>query len=201
MGSNKSSSCNVAGALFSKVQLSVLGLMMGQPERVFSISEIIQAAASGSGAVQRELIKLTKAGLVAISLSGKRKLYQANRQSPIFEELRSILRKTVNLVDPLKSALTPYRSNIDAAFVYGSIAKGTENAQSDIDLMIIGDGLSYGDVSTALHVAEKFLRRPIHPNLMTSEEWRQRRNRKSAFVTRILEQPKLFVVGTNNELG
>jgi predicted nucleotidyltransferase len=194
------SSYGVAGALFSKVQLTVLGLLMGHPERVFSISEIIQAAASGSGAVQRELAKLTEAGLVSISWAGKRKLYQTNHRSPVFEELRSILRKTVNLVDPLKTALAPYRSNISAAFVYGSVAKGTEDAQSDVDLMIIGDGLSYGDVSAALLGVEKFLRRPIHPNLMTIDEWRQRRNRRSGFVTRIFEQPKLFVVGTDNEL-
>jgi predicted nucleotidyltransferase len=167
---------------------------------VFSISEIINAAASGSGAVQRELARLTEAGLVAISWSGKRKLYQANRHSPIFEELRGIFRKTVHLIDPLKSALTPYRSNIDAAFVYGSLAKGTENARSDVDIMIIGDGLSYGDVAAALHGVEKFVRRSIHPNLMTSDEWRQRRNRRSAFVTRIFEQPKLFVVGADNAL-
>jgi predicted nucleotidyltransferase len=196
----KSTSGGIAGALFSKVQLSVLGLLIGQPERVFSISEIIRAAASGSGAVQRELARLTGAGLVAISRSGKRKHYQANRQSPIFEELRGIFRKTVKLVDPLKMALTPYQSSIEAAFVYGSLAKGTENAQSDVDLMVIGDGLSYGELSTALHGAEKFLRRPIHPNLMTTEEWRHRRNRKSTFVSRIIEQPKLFVVGTDNEL-
>lgn len=192
---------SIAGALFSKVQLSVLGLMVAQPERLFSISEIIQAAASGSGAVQRELARLTESGLVAISKSGKRKLYQANRQSPIFEELRGIFHKTVKLVDPLRAALTPYRSNIEVAFVYGSLAKGTETARSDVDLMIIGNGLSFGEVFTALHAAEKFIRRPIHPNLMTSEEWRQRRSRKSAFVSRIIEQPKLFVVGTDNELG
>jgi predicted nucleotidyltransferase len=190
----------LAGALFSKVQLRVLGLLIGQPDRSFAISEIIQLAASGSGAVQRELEKLTAAGIVTTSFSGKRKLYQANRQSPIFTELYGLVLKTVGLLEPLKKALKPYQSNIDFAFVYGSVAKGTDNAKSDIDLMIIAEDIAYGDIFAALQSAEKNLQRPIHPNLMSIDDWRKRRTGRSAFVTRIAEQPKMFVMGTDNEL-
>ena len=190
----------LAGALFSKVQLSVLGLLIGQPDRSFRISEIIRLVGSGSGAVQRELETLTAAGIFTVNSSGNQKLYRANRQSPIFEELYGLVLKTVGLLEPLKKALKPYQSKIEIAFVYGSIAKGTDIAKSDIDLMIIGEQITYGDIFLALQNAEKTLQRPINPNLMTPDEWRQRRSNKSAFVTKILEQPKMFVLGTDNEL-
>lgn len=190
----------LAGALFSKVQLSVLGLLIGQPDRSFRISEIIRLVGSGSGAVQRELEALTAAGIFTVSSTGSQKLYGANRQSPIFEELYGLVLKTVGLLEPLKKALKPYQSKIEFAFVYGSIAKGTDIAKSDIDLMIIGEQITYGDIFLALQNAEKTLQRPINPNLMTPDEWRQRRSNKSAFVTKILEQPKMFVLGTDNEL-
>jgi predicted nucleotidyltransferase len=190
----------LAGALFSKVQLSVLGLLIGQPDRSFRISEIIRLVGSGSGAVQRELEALTAAGIFTVSSTGSQKLYGANRQSPIFEELYGLVLKTVGLLEPLKKALKPYQSKIEFAFVYGSIAKGTDIAKSDIDLMIIGEQITYGDIFLALQNAEKTLQRPINPNLMTPDEWKQRRNNKISFVTKILEQPKMFVLGTGNEL-
>jgi len=190
----------LAGALFSKVQLSVLGLLIGQPDRSFRISEIIRLVGSGSGAVQRELEALTAAGIFTVSSTGSQKLYRANRQSPIFEELYGLVLKTVGLLEPLKKALKPYQSKIEIAFVYGSIAKGTDIAKSDIDLMIIGEQIAYGDIFIALQNAEKTLQRPINPNLMTPDEWKQRRSNKSAFVTKIIEQPKLFVLGTDSEL-
>jgi predicted nucleotidyltransferase len=200
MGRKKHAAHGLAGALFSKVQLNVLGLILGQPDRPFAISEIIRLAESGSGAVQRELEKLTAAGIVTTQVIGARKFYQANRQSPIFTELHGLVLKTVGLVEPLQKALKPYQPKIDVAFVYGSVAKGTDTAKSDIDLMIIGDEISYSEVFLALHNAEKSLQRPIHPNLMTVDDWRKRRASKSAFVTRIAEQPKMFVLGTDHEL-
>jgi predicted nucleotidyltransferase len=200
MGIKQRSPNGLAGALFSKVQLSVLGLLIGQPDRSFRISEIIRLVGSGSGAVQRELETLTAAGIFTVSSSGNQKLYRANRQSPIFEELYGIVLKTVGLLEPLKKALKPYQSKIVFAFVYGSIAKGTDIAKSDIDLMIIGEQITYGDIFMALQNAEKTLQRPINPNLMTVDDWRKRRASKSAFVTKIAEQPKMFVVGTDHEL-
>jgi predicted nucleotidyltransferase len=200
MGIKQRSPNGLAGALFSKVELSVLGLLIGQPDRSFRISEIIRLVGSGSGAVQRELETLTAAGIFTVNSSGNQKLYRANRQSPIFEELYGLVLKTVGLLEPLKKALKPYQSKIEFAFVYGSIAKGTDIAKSDIDLMIIGEQITYGDIFMALQNAEKTLQRPINPNLMTPDEWRQRRSNKSAFVTKILEQPKMFVLGTDNEL-
>lgn len=190
----------LASALFSRVQLRILSLLFGQPDRAYQVTEAINLAGSGRGAVQRELERLTKAGILNRTLYRNHKLYQANRQSPVFEELRSLILKTVGLVEPLRDSLKAFRSKIDVAFVYGSIAKGADTANSDIDLLIIGDDLAYGDIFNALQKAEKTLHRPVSPNLMTRQEWRQRTSDKNPFIRKILQQPRLFIFGDDNEL-
>lgn len=191
---------SLASALFSRVQLRVLGIVIGQPDQNFQITEIIQLAGSGRGAVQRELENLSAAGIVTAKSNKRRKTYQANKDAPIFEELHSIILKTVGLLEPLKLALNPYKSKIDLAFVYGSVAKGADTAKSDIDLIIIGQGLSYSELYGSLQKAEKVLLRPINPSLMTLNEWKRKLADKNPFLTKILQQPKLFVFGTENEL-
>ena len=198
MGTNRLPS-NLSGALFSRVQSRVLGIIFGQPDQEFQLTEIISKANSGRGAVQRELEKLTEVGIVAKAAYGNRKLYHANRESPVFNELHQLVLKTVGVVDPLREALTPYRQFITSAFVYGAIAKGKDTARSDIDVMIIG-GLVYSEVFAALQQAEKHLARPVNPNLMTTSDWGRKVKAKSSFVTEILNQPKLFVVGNEDEL-
>ncbi|MEA2940668.1 MAG: hypothetical protein QOD09_1197 [Bradyrhizobium sp.] len=191
---------NLSGALFSRVQSRVLGIIFGRPDQEFQLTEIISKAGSGRGAVQRELEKLTEVGIVATAAYGNRKLYHANRESPVFHELHQLVLKTVGIVEPLREALMPYRQSIKSAFVYGSIAKSKDTASSDIDVMIIGEGLVYGEVFSALQKAEKHLARPVNPNLMTTNDWGRKVKSKSAFVTKILNQPKLFVFGNEDEL-
>jgi predicted nucleotidyltransferase len=191
---------NLSGALFSRVQSRVLAIIFGQPDQEFQLTEIISRAGSGRGAVQRELEKLTEVGIVAKAAHGNRKLYHANRESPVFHELHQLVLKTVGVVDPLREALTPYRQFITSAFVYGSIAKGKDTANSDIDVMIIGEGLAYSEVFSALQQAEKHLGRPVNPNLMAVGDWAKKVKAKSSFVTKILNQPKLFVFGNEDEL-
>lgn len=190
----------LAGALFSRVQLRLLGILFGDPGQSLSASDLIRRAKSGSGAVQRELKKLSEAGIVSVTSSGNRKLYQANRQSPIFEELHGLILKTVGLVEPLRRALNAFASEINVAFVYGSVAKGTDTAKSDIDLMIVGDDLSYGEIFAALQEAERTVARTVSPRLMTRREWNGRLLEGESFITRVLQRPKLFVLGTKNEL-
>jgi predicted nucleotidyltransferase len=199
MGTNPVPS-NLSAALFSRVQSRVLGILFGQPDQQFQLTEIISRAGSGRGAVQRELEKLTEVGIVATAAYGNRKLYHANRESPVFQELHQLILKTVGIVDPLREALTAYRQSIKSAFVYGSIAKGKDTAKSDIDVMIIGEGLVYSEVYSVLQQAEKHLARPVNPNLMTSNDWVRKVKAKSSFVTKILTQPKLFVFGNEDEL-
>jgi predicted nucleotidyltransferase len=199
MGTNPVPS-NLSAALFSRVQSRVLGILFGRPDQEFQLTEIISRAGSGRGAVQRELEKLTEAGIVAIAAYGNRKLYHANRESPVFHELHQLILKTVGIVDPLREALAPYRQLIASAFVYGSIARGKDTAKSDVDLMIVGEGLAYSEVFSALQKVENVLARTINPNLMGAGDWVKKVKAKGPFVTKILSQPKLFVFGTEDEL-
>jgi predicted nucleotidyltransferase len=200
MGTNTQPSRGVADALFSPVQQRVLGLLYGQPQRRFQSAELIRLAGSGTGATHRLLTRLADAGLVIVSRSGNQKHYQANRQSPVFTELHRLVVKTVGIVDPVRRALAPFAKQIVAAFVYGSVAKRTETAASDIDLMVISDSVSYADLFKTLQATERVLARPVNPNVMTRAEWRAKRNQAGSFVSRMAARPRLFLIGSDDDL-
>ena len=199
MGMN-TQTINLSSALFSKVQQRVLGLIFAHPDRSFYTSEIIRTVDSGTGAVERELSRLQRSGLVSVERIGNQKHYRANREAPIFEELRGLVLKTVALKEPLQAALEPYADRIETAFVYGSVAKGTDNAQSDIDLMVIGDGLNYSDLYTALQGVEDYVRRKIHPMFLTTEQWRRRSSQDGSFAKKLGTHPKLLILGSQRDL-
>lgn len=188
------------GALFTPVQQVVLGLLFGQPDRRFQSGELIRLADSGTGAVHRVLTRLADAGLVSVDRVGNQKYYQANRASPVFDELRGLIVKTSGLLGPFRAALAPLADRICAAFVYGSIAKGTDRAASDIDVMVVSDDLDYAELFSALQPVESALARTISPNLMSMAEWRRKR-KQAGFAARIAGQPRLFVLGTDDDLG
>jgi len=137
---------SLANALFSTIQQRVLAYLFGQPERSFFATELIRLAGGGSGAVQRELARLAESGLVTVTRLGTQKHYQANPKSPIFAELCAIARKTVGLAEPLREALAPLTKRITAAFVFGSVAKRSDTAASDIDVLVLSDSVDYADV-------------------------------------------------------
>ena len=130
----------MADALFPRVRQRVLGILYGNPDRSFFAREIMALAQSGAGAVQRELADLAAAGLLKVSTQGNQKHYQANEAAPVYAELRGLVLKTFGLTDVLRNALAPVAARIEAAFVFGSVAKGEDTAASDIDVMIAGDG-------------------------------------------------------------
>lgn len=190
----------LADALFSTTQQRVLGLLFGQPDRSFYARELITLVGSGSGAVQRELQSLERSGLVTTNRQGTQKHYQANPYSPVYEEICGIARKTVGLAEPLRAALSPLAPQIQAAFVYGSIAKRTDTARSDIDLMIVSDTVGYPDVMSALYAATIHLGREVSPTIYNRRELEQRLREGNAFVTRVLEQPKHWIIGGEHDL-
>jgi predicted nucleotidyltransferase len=194
-------SSGLADALFAKVQQRVLGVLFGNPHRSFYATEIIGLARSGTGAVQRELRRLEASGLVTVTRVGKQKHYQANAHSPVFAELRALVLKTSGLVDVLGSALAPVSPRIHAAFVYGSIAKGQDTAASDVDLMVISDSLTYGDLFAALEDASARLGRKVAPTIYSPKELARRVKQDNAFVIRILGQPKLWLIGDERDLA
>jgi predicted nucleotidyltransferase len=204
LGANAASSRfhrkSLADALFTKTQQRVLGVLFGQPERTFYASELIRDAGTGSGAAQRELAKLERSGLISARRIGRQKHYQANAASPLYSELRNIVLKTVGLAEPLRDALKPLSKAIRAAFVYGSVAKATDHSASDIDLMIISDSLTYGEVFGALERVTGRVARKVNPTVYTSTEFPNRARAENGFVTRLLEQPKLWVIGSENDL-
>lgn len=199
--SKKSQKSGLASALFTGTQQRVLGLLFGHPERSFYASEVISRARAGSGAVQRELARLEAAGLITARRIGSQKHYQANVQSPLFEELRSIVRKTVGLVEPLREALAPFASTIATAFVYGSVAGRTDTAQSDVDLMIISDHVTYADIFRALESTSVSLGRKINPTVYNPKEFEKRIRDRNSFVTRVLKLPKLWLIGSEHDIA
>jgi predicted nucleotidyltransferase len=191
---------NVAGALFTPVQQRVLGLLFGQPDRTFQSAEIIRLARGGTGAVHRQLARLEASGLVTARRSGNQKFYRARPDSPIYGELTALIVKTVGLTEPIRQALAGMRRAIRAAFVYGSVAKQTDRAASDIDLLVVSDTLAYSDVFEALQKTESALGRPVNPTVMALRDWKLKRSRKDSFVARLAAQPRLFVIGSESDL-
>ena len=190
---------SLADALFTTTQQRVLALLFGQPARSYFASELIELTGSGSGAVQRELKKLVSSGLVTVRRIGKQKHYQANPGSPIFGELCAIARKTVALVEPVRQALAPHAGHIRLAFIYGSVAKGTDTARSDVDLLIVADGLTLERLYSTLAPVEAHLDRRISPTLYTGKEFDTRRAAGHPFLARVLEGERLLLIGNEGD--
>ena len=191
----------VADVFFTPVQQRLLALLYGQPQRKFQSNEIIRLVNSDTGAVHRALGRMAAAELVSVESVGNQKHYQANTASPVFEDLSSLVRKTVGLRIPLQAALKPMENRISAAFVYGSVARGTERANSDIDLLVIATDLDYAQLYDALPNVEAALGRSVNPTVMTLEEWQRKLATPDSFAARIAKQPRLFIIGDDNALG
>jgi predicted nucleotidyltransferase len=190
----------LADALFTTTQQRVLGALYGQPQRSFTVSELIASTSAGSGAVQRELAKLVASGLLTMQPVGNQKRYQANAAAPIHDELVGIVQKTVGLAEPLRAALQPLAGKITAAFVFGSIAKRSDTARSDIDVMIVSGKLGYADALTALADVEEKLGRKINPIIFSRAELAKRVKSDNAFVKRVMDQPKIWLIGGEDDL-
>jgi len=200
-GPKSNSATGVAGALFSTTQQRMLGLLFGQPDRRFFANELISLTGSGSGAVQRELRRLTDSGLVTSTKEASRRYFQANAEAPLFSELRSIVLKTVAAADPLRSALAQLASQIDLAIIYGSVAKGRETAVSDVDLLVVSDLLTLEQLYSALVSAEQQLSRKVNVTLYTSAEYRRRLADRNPFLVKVLEGNHIVLTGRTRELA
>jgi predicted nucleotidyltransferase len=189
----------MADALFPKVRQRVLAVLFGTPDRSFYANEVIALAQSGSGAVQRELASLSEAGLLTVTRLGNQKHYQCNASAPVFAELRGLVLKTIGLADVLRTALAPLAGQIEAAFIYGSVARQQDTAQSDVDLMVVSPSLGYGDLFGALEGATVALGRKVNPTLYAPAQWAERIAQDSAFVTRVIQQPKIWLIGAKEQ--
>lgn len=200
MGMNRKDQVGLGAALFSKTQQRVLGLLFGNPGRSYYLNEIVRLAGVGIGAVQRELEKLSTVGLLTVKKIGNQKHYQANPESPIFEELRGIVQKTFGIADVLREVLAAIGAEIEYGFIFGSIAQGKDRVSSDIDLFVIGE-VDFVALVGALATTHERLGREINPVIMTSTEFIQKFSQNDRFVCRVMDEPKIFVRGTANDLG
>ena len=198
MGMN--SAAGIADALFPSVRHRVLGLLFGAPDRDFSTNDLIRLAGSGTGAVHREVTHLAAAGLVTVSPVGNQKRYRANRDSPVFWELRGLVVKTTGLVDPLRNALSPYSDRVVVAFIHGPAARGSDKAASEIDLVLLGDDLAEADIRRALNGAANALGRAIAVKVVSPADWRRKLAKKKGFVTKVAREPRLFIIGSEDDL-
>lgn len=186
----------LADALFGATQQRVLGLLFGQPERSFFATEIMALVGAGRGVVQRELSRLVHSGLISVEKLGNQKHYQAAQESPIYVELCSIIQKTVGLQGPIRAALEPIAGRLRLAILYGSTAKGTETASSDVDVLIVSDSLTLEELITAFAPVERLLDRRISSTIYTPREFSERQENKNPFITRLLAGPFVVLAGT-----
>jgi predicted nucleotidyltransferase len=192
----RQASPGMADALFSTTQQRVLGLLFGQPERSFYTQQLIELAGAGGGSTQRELARLQACGLVLQSMVGTQKHYRANPASPIFAELCAIARKTLGPSTALREALAPAASEVVFALLYGSVAKGTDHADSDLDVMVLSDTMTLEDATALFEHAEQRLGRTVHPTVYTLAEFRRRRARPGSFVDKVLAGENVVLLGS-----
>lgn len=190
----------ISETLFSPALQKILALLYVRVDEAFNLNEIMRLTGLGSASTQRELRRLEQSGLVLAEPVGNMRRFKANQTCPVYPELHGLLQKTVGVTGVLRAALQPMASTIDLAFVYGSIAKGTATSGSDIDLLLVADQINYGTLLTALAPAEEKLRRKINPTPYTRAEYARRYQEQQHFLMRVLEQPKLFVMGDEHDL-
>lgn len=200
MGNSNDKIRHISHALFTNTQQQILRLLFGQTDKSFYSKELVDKAGIGTGTVHRELEKLSEAGLLTVKRIGNQKHYQANPDSPIYEELKGIVRKTFGIYELFKETLAPFQNNIILAFIYGSVAKGTESTTSDIDLMLISDKITYPDLLVGFAELENQLGKKISPTIYSGKEFRNKRDLKNSFVTRIISQPKIILIGSENDI-
>ena len=191
---------NLADALFSETKQKVLSLLYRNPEKSFYINEIIRATGMGVATIKRELDRLEEAGILQKQRIGNQHHYQVEPLCPIYKELKSIVIKTSGYVDVIAEGLASLQSRIEKAFIFGSLARGTENSGSDIDLMIIGD-VSLEEVVEVLYPIQTSFGRYINPKIYSPSEWTELVAEQGEFIKDVMINPRLDVIGSSNEPG
>lgn len=194
-----STDSSLGRVLFGDTRRAILALLYGHTEEQFYLREVVRRTETALGAAQRELKKLTDAGLISRVKRGNQVYYRANSANPIFAELKSILTKTAGIRDVLRGALEPVRDRVRVAFIYGSVARGTEKPSSDIDIMVIGD-VGFSEVTSYLSGVESKLSREINPTVYPPLEYVAKLKKKNHFLRNVLEQEKVFILGDEHEL-
>jgi len=190
----------LSATLFGKTRRAVLALLYSHVEEPFYLRQIARTAGGGLGAVQRELKKLSEAGIIRRTVRGRQVYYQANPECPVYSELKSLVVKTVGVGDVLRAALVPLSDRINVAFLFGSLARGGERSSSDADVMIVGD-VTFAEVVSVLGRAQETVRREINPLVYPPEEFQSKLTADHHFLKKVLEESKFFLIGDEYELA
>ncbi len=184
----------LATVLFGKSMRAILARLYGRPDRRFYVRELARAAATPPSSLQRDLAALAAAGVIERHEDGRQVYYQANASCPIFGELKGIVTKTFGVADFLRDMLLPHAKHIRAAFVYGSVAKGTEAPGSDVDLFVIGD-LPPSRLAIDLGRINMELGRRVSLASYSVEEFVELSAQENSFITRVLHGPVIWLIG------
>lgn len=190
----------IAGKLFGMTRSRVLALLFCNSDRTFHFREIARLSGTSPGAIQRELKLLLQTGLLLRQRIGNQVHYRANSASPVFHEVKSFMIKTAGLADVLKNALHEFQDRISVAFIFGSLVKGKETQDSDVDVMIIGD-MGFSEAVTALSTTQDTLRREVNPSVYSPDEFTARVMEGNHFLNSLINEPKNFLIGDENEFG
>jgi predicted nucleotidyltransferase len=197
--STKQQTQGLLEALFGKTRRSILALLFSHTEESFHLRKVLRLAGVSPGAGQRELKRLSEAGVILRTVKENQVLFQANPRCPIFDEMKSLITKTAGVVDVLREALITLGGRLSLALLYGSVAQGKAGKDSDIDLLVIGD-VSFEEVVERVSRAQENLRREINPMVMSLEECRNRLSDREHFLGAILKSPFIPVIGDPREL-
>jgi predicted nucleotidyltransferase len=197
--STTESELTVATALFGKTQRALLALFFMRPEQSFYLRQIVRTARIGQGAAQRELAHWVEAGLLVRTRRGNQVYYQANNDSPVFAELKALTVKTAGVADVLRESLAELAERITVAFVHGSMARGAEKADSDVDVIVAGK-VTFSEVVAALRGAHAHIGREVNPTVYSEKEFREKLHSRHHFLTAVMAAPKLFLIGDESEL-
>jgi predicted nucleotidyltransferase len=198
--STASSDSNLSTALFGRTRRTILALLYSHPDEPHYLRQLVRSAGLGIGAVQREVKRLTEAGILRRTVRGHQVYYQANPECPLFRELKSLVVKTAGVGDILRDALASLAGRIRVAFIYGSVGRSEQRSSSDVDLMVIGD-VSFGEVVSALGAAQEILGREINPTVYSPTEFRSKLKASHHFLSSVLKNEKVFVIGDAHELA
>jgi predicted nucleotidyltransferase len=191
----------IGAALFGATRQAVLRLLFGHTGQRFYQRQIIRSCRLGSGTVQRELEQLAGAGILARTVEGRQTYFQASRQCPVFEELRGIVRKTFGVAQVLQGGLAALTGKVQLAFIYGSMATGSETSGSDVDIMVVGEEVSMHDVVSSLAEAQRDLGREVNPSVYRTGEFCRKLAQGQHFLSSVVSGPKIFLIGDENELA
>ena len=185
--------------LFGQIRGRILALLYGWHDKAFYVRQIARHIHASAGSVRRELEKLAAVDLIIRTSIGNQVFYRANQANPVFAEMRGLVNKTVGIFNVLRSALEKISEQITIAFVYGSVARQTETAASDVDLLIVGS-VVLNDVLACLPQAETTLGRTVNPTVYSVAEFTRKLKEGNHFLNAVVKGPKIFLIGNEDEL-